>query len=231
MEPSPCARSSRRRPSTPTRLRRAGSRPNGGSRNQLVVERLGGFGDVYVTVLGAGGKFPRRKETAHIAMQSGPMLPGVARSSRSEPPRRYGAASRRRVGATQAREPRASAFDDAPRPVGARLRARLPARTHVPGLTRSFRRSGQHPCMSTNPQPAAQMLHGQNRAMPAAYEMGACLQALSRRADEPLEPNTVCVSASTSIDEVRKSENRRFAGTSKRLKGLEPSTFCMASRP
>jgi hypothetical protein len=29
----------------------------------------------------------------------------------------------------------------------------------------------------------------------------------------------------------RKSENRRFAGTSKRLKGLEPSTFCMASRP
>jgi hypothetical protein len=29
----------------------------------------------------------------------------------------------------------------------------------------------------------------------------------------------------------RNSENGRFAGTSKRLKGLEPSTFCMASRP
>jgi hypothetical protein len=28
----------------------------------------------------------------------------------------------------------------------------------------------------------------------------------------------------------RKSENRRFAGTSKRLMGLEPTTFCMASR-
>jgi len=33
--------------------------------------------------------------------------------------------------------------------------------------------------------------------------------------------------ASTSLE----SENRGFAGASKRLKGLEPSTFCMASRP
>jgi hypothetical protein len=29
---------------------------------------------------------------------------------------------------------------------------------------------------------------------------------------------------------ISKPENRQFAGTSKRLKGLEPSTFCMASR-
>ena len=44
-----------------------------------------------------------------------------------------------------------------------------------------------------------------------------------------LEPRTFCVCASTTLPgpETRWA---RGAGTSKRLKGLEPSTFCMASR-
>jgi hypothetical protein len=45
-----------------------------------LVRRLGGFGDVYVTVLVAGGKFPRRRPTdlPYIVMQRGPVLPGVS---------------------------------------------------------------------------------------------------------------------------------------------------------
>jgi hypothetical protein len=43
-----------------------------------LVEQLGGFGDVYVTVLLSGGRFPRRKESGYILMQRGPILPGVA---------------------------------------------------------------------------------------------------------------------------------------------------------
>jgi hypothetical protein len=37
--------------------------------------------------------------------------------------------------------------------------------------------------------------------------LGGCLQALSRRADEPLGPNTVCVSASTSVDQPGTSQS------------------------
>lgn len=44
---------------------------------QLAVERLGGFGDVYVTVLVAGGRFPRRRESDRIVMRRGPLLAGV----------------------------------------------------------------------------------------------------------------------------------------------------------
>jgi hypothetical protein len=60
---------------------------------------------------------------------------------------------------------------------------------------------------------------------------GGCLQAFTRRADERLEANTGWRVVSTSVDEPGKPENRRFAGTFKRLMGLEPTTFCMASRP
>ena len=42
-----------------------------------LVRRLGGFGDVYVTVLVAGGRFPRRKDDGYIVIRRGPMLPGV----------------------------------------------------------------------------------------------------------------------------------------------------------
>ena len=44
---------------------------------QLLVERLAAFGDVYVTVAVAGGKFPRRKHGARIVMKRGPLSPGV----------------------------------------------------------------------------------------------------------------------------------------------------------
>jgi hypothetical protein len=42
-----------------------------------LVQRLGGFGDVYVTVLFAGGRFPRRKQKDFVVMRRGPLLPGV----------------------------------------------------------------------------------------------------------------------------------------------------------
>ncbi len=42
-----------------------------------LVQRLGGFGDVYVTLLVAGGRFPRRKDQGYIIMQRGPLLPGI----------------------------------------------------------------------------------------------------------------------------------------------------------
>jgi Putative DNA-binding domain len=42
-----------------------------------LMKRLGGFGDVYVTVLVAGGHFPRRKGTGCILMRRGPLLAGV----------------------------------------------------------------------------------------------------------------------------------------------------------
>jgi hypothetical protein len=41
-----------------------------------LVAQLGGFGDVYVTVL-VSGQFRYRKESGHIAMRRGPILPGV----------------------------------------------------------------------------------------------------------------------------------------------------------
>lgn len=46
-------------------------------RADQLVERLGGFGDVYLTVLVAGGRFPRRKDSRCIIMRRGPLLPGV----------------------------------------------------------------------------------------------------------------------------------------------------------
>lgn len=42
-----------------------------------LVRTLGGFGDVYVTVLVAGGRFPRRVDDGYIVIRRGPMLPGV----------------------------------------------------------------------------------------------------------------------------------------------------------
>ena len=42
-----------------------------------LVRRLGGFGDVYVTVLFAGGRFPHRPDDGDIVMRRGPLLPGV----------------------------------------------------------------------------------------------------------------------------------------------------------
>jgi hypothetical protein len=45
--------------------------------DNFVTDRLGGFGDVYVTVLVAGGRFPRRTDAGHIVMRRGPVLPGV----------------------------------------------------------------------------------------------------------------------------------------------------------
>jgi hypothetical protein len=44
---------------------------------ESLVQHLGGFGDVYVTVVLTGGRFPRRRSTGHIVMRRGPLLPGV----------------------------------------------------------------------------------------------------------------------------------------------------------
>ncbi len=44
-----------------------------------LVQRLGGFGEVYVVVRIAGGRFPRRrKQRIRVEMRRGPLLPGVA---------------------------------------------------------------------------------------------------------------------------------------------------------
>jgi hypothetical protein len=45
--------------------------------NELMVKRLGGFGDVWVTVFVEGGRFPQREDTAPIVMRRGPLPPGV----------------------------------------------------------------------------------------------------------------------------------------------------------
>lgn len=42
-----------------------------------LVQRLGAFGDVYLTVVVAGGHFPRRTGTGPIVMRRGPMLLGM----------------------------------------------------------------------------------------------------------------------------------------------------------
>jgi hypothetical protein len=42
-----------------------------------LVRRLGGFGDVYVTVLVAGGRFPGHTNDGFVVMRRGPMLPTV----------------------------------------------------------------------------------------------------------------------------------------------------------
>jgi hypothetical protein len=42
-----------------------------------LVRRLGGFGDVYLTVLAAGGRFPPGTDDGYIVMRRGPTLPGV----------------------------------------------------------------------------------------------------------------------------------------------------------
>jgi Schlafen, AlbA_2 len=42
-----------------------------------LVARLGGFGDVYLSVRLAGGSFPRRQERDRIVLRRGPLLPGV----------------------------------------------------------------------------------------------------------------------------------------------------------
>jgi hypothetical protein len=43
-----------------------------------LVQRLGGYGDVYMTVLIAPARFRRRQEVGPIVMRRGPILPGVA---------------------------------------------------------------------------------------------------------------------------------------------------------
>ncbi|HLM31211.1 MAG TPA: hypothetical protein VK326_06070, partial [Solirubrobacterales bacterium] len=43
-------------------------------RAEQLVERLGGFGDIYITVVVAGGRFPRRRDTGHIIMRRGPLI-------------------------------------------------------------------------------------------------------------------------------------------------------------
>jgi hypothetical protein len=43
---------------------------------EQLVERLGGFGDFYVTVLIAGGRFPRRRDPGHITIRRGPLVLG-----------------------------------------------------------------------------------------------------------------------------------------------------------
>jgi hypothetical protein len=43
-------------------------------RAEQLVERLGGFGDIYITVLVAGGRFPRRRDAGHIVMRRGPLV-------------------------------------------------------------------------------------------------------------------------------------------------------------
>jgi Putative DNA-binding domain len=45
--------------------------------SEELVERLGGFGDVYVTVIVAGGKFARRVGTGSIVMRRGPLVFGA----------------------------------------------------------------------------------------------------------------------------------------------------------
>jgi hypothetical protein len=42
-----------------------------------LVDRLGGFDDRYVTLLVAGGHFPRRHDPAPVVMRRGPIRPGV----------------------------------------------------------------------------------------------------------------------------------------------------------
>ena len=42
-----------------------------------LVARLGGFGDVYMTAVVAGGRFPRRATSDPIVMRRGPVLPGA----------------------------------------------------------------------------------------------------------------------------------------------------------
>lgn len=43
-----------------------------------LVQRLGGFGDVYVTLIVGGGRFPRRRDPGSIVMRRGPLSPGVS---------------------------------------------------------------------------------------------------------------------------------------------------------
>jgi hypothetical protein len=45
--------------------------------DEIVRDQLGGFGDVYVTVVFAGGRFRRRQDSGPIVMRRGPILPGV----------------------------------------------------------------------------------------------------------------------------------------------------------
>lgn len=42
-----------------------------------LLQRLGGFGDLYITVLVEGGRFPRRRDPVSIVMRRGPVLAGV----------------------------------------------------------------------------------------------------------------------------------------------------------
>jgi hypothetical protein len=45
--------------------------------DEMVRDQLGGFGDVYLTVVFAGGRFRRRQDSGRIIMRRGPILPGV----------------------------------------------------------------------------------------------------------------------------------------------------------
>ncbi|WP_270028041.1 hypothetical protein [Solirubrobacter phytolaccae] len=56
--------------------------------DQLVSD-LGGFGDVYVTIVIAGGHFPRRNSNEHIVMRRGPLLPGVDKAQVSSLDREF----------------------------------------------------------------------------------------------------------------------------------------------
>lgn len=51
--------------------------PNWGIADTIVTGQLGGFGDVYVTVMFSGGRFPRRLEDGAIVMRRGPIQAGI----------------------------------------------------------------------------------------------------------------------------------------------------------
>jgi hypothetical protein len=99
-----------------------------------------------------------------------------------------------------------------------------------PSTPTRLRRAESRPNLSTNPQPAAKNAPRPDRAAPAVHHWAAvCRHFL----DAPTSHSDPTPSACPPVPQSTSQEpaNRRFAGTSKRLKGLEPSTFCMASRP
>jgi hypothetical protein len=98
-----------------------------------------------------------------------------------------------------------------------------------PSTPTRLRRAESRPNLSTNPQPAAKNAPRPDRAAPAVHHWAAvCRHFL----DAPTSHSDPTPSACPPVPQSTSQEpaNRRFAGTSKRLKGLEPSTFCMANR-
>jgi hypothetical protein len=51
--------------------------PQWGIADEIVSGQLGGFGDVYVTVMFLGGRFPRRTQDGPIVMRRGPIQSGI----------------------------------------------------------------------------------------------------------------------------------------------------------